>query len=121
MGGQHRCSFVLVARKSCVDCLTYGVELKHHVGVPEADDSKSLRLEPGGPGRILCALFLVVAAVDLHDEAPFERYEVDDVPADYLLTAKFVPTQAATAEEKPEPGLGIGHIAPQMACAIPHP
>ena len=73
--------------------------------------------EPLCPRLVLCALIVVLPAVQLDDQHAFDTAEVHDVRTDRMLAAK-LHTQLMSPQMHPEPALGVSLFSTQSACPI---
>ena len=78
---------------------------------------ETLLAEPLRACRVLRALILMLAAVQLDDQQPFDAAEIDDVGTDRMLAAK-LHAQLMPAQTHPEPTLSVSLVAAQSACFI---
>src|SRR3954470_15388654 len=85
-----------------------------HLVIPEAQDDKVARAQPGIALGIVGALGML-AAVELDDELPLEADEVHDVASELLLPAELEAAEAAVAQQAPHPPLGFRRLAPHLA------
>ncbi len=58
--------------------------------IPEPQDMKPLRLEPGRPVGILKPTLGMLTAIDFNDHAPLKTDKIRDVGADRLLPPEFM-------------------------------
>ena len=97
------------------DGLQHGLSLLQDFVVPVAEDPVALGLEKFGATVVVVALRLVLGAVELDDESVLLADEVGDVRADGHLAAEFAAEQPAASQSLPEPVLGIGAVAAEVA------
>src|SRR6185312_8016443 len=104
-----------------VDHLQHAVQVLIHIDVRDADDVESERFERVGALCIMRALaFCVVRdTVDLDDQLAFNRDEVDDVSAYWVLPSEFPGRQAAPAQRLPEPRFGARLRCAELARSLP--
>jgi len=79
--------------------------------------AETLLAEPLRACRVLRATVLMLPAVQLDDQHPFDAAEVDDVRTDRMLAAKSN-AQLMPAQTHPEATLGVSLVAAQSACPI---
>jgi hypothetical protein len=85
------------------DRLKDSVGLPQNLGIPEAHDPVTTRVEVSGALRVLGNLSFMLTAIDLDDELYRVADEVREVRTDRLLAAEFVAAEAPPAEVPPEP------------------
>jgi hypothetical protein len=69
------------------DYLQYPRAIFQHIGIPEPRDAIALRLEPAIARRI-AASFGMVAAIDLNDQTLVVAHKINNVSANWRLTAE---------------------------------
>jgi hypothetical protein len=95
------------------DRLDYIVGAGEHIVVPEAQNFVSVSLQKVGPAGVVRRplRFVVLAAVDFHDQLSFKAGEVNDVGSDTMLSAE-VTAEPVRAKASPESLLCFRHVAP---------
>src|SRR6266851_1098794 len=79
--------------------------------------AETLLAEPLRACRVLSATVLMLPAVQLDDQHPFDAAEVDDVRTDRMLAAKSN-AQLMPAQTRPEATRGVSLFAAQSACLV---
>src|ERR1700732_5118484 len=79
--------------------------------------AETLLAEPLRACRVLSATVLMLPAVQLDDQHPFDAAEIDDERTNRMLTAE-LHTQLMLAQTHPEPTLSVSLFAAQSACLI---
>jgi hypothetical protein len=85
--------------------------------IRKTQHTKPALAEPLRADRVLRALILMLPAVELDDQQPFDAAEIDDVPTDRMLAAK-LDTQLMSPQMHPGPALGVSLFSTQSACPI---
>jgi hypothetical protein len=83
------------------------------VVVPEANDTPALAGEPFGP-PFIGGILAVLAAVRLNNQPVLGAGEVDDEPADRMLSSEPVAAEPSCAKVSPETNLGVRRCAPEV-------
>jgi hypothetical protein len=78
--------------------------------IPEAQDTKALRIQPRGACFVLLANRTMLTAVQLNNDLSLEAREIDDELTDGCLSAEPETTELPAAQLRPEPALGVGHV-----------
>jgi hypothetical protein len=76
------------------------IEIVHHVAIPKADDSVSLRLQKPGSFIIIFNLLQVLSAIQLDDEFLSDAHEIWNEIANGVLPSK-VDAQLVVAQDCP--------------------
>ena len=95
----------------------HGIEIGHHVVVPEADDAIALSFDERG-APIVAACVTMRRAVEFDDQFAGAADEVRDVGADDDLAGELDPGEAFGAQGGPEFAFGLGHLAAHLAGAF---
>jgi len=95
------------------DRLNHLVGASEHIVVPEAKYGIAIPIQKGRSAIITRQSFwlVVLTAINLNNELPFETSKVDDVGTDAVLPAE-MNAKPVTAKPAPESFLGFRHIAP---------
>ena len=99
------------------DRLQYRVAAQKDIVIPEPQYLESFGSQPGIAFLILRRLEML-AAIRLNDQSSTHMHEIDDVIADRLLAAEFLPVQSMAAQVAPEERLGVGHLPAQLLCEL---
>ena len=83
--------------------------------VPETQNPKSLPFHPRRPGDI-GRVFGVLTTVHFDDETRVQTKEVDDVGPKRHLSPETATINLFSAQTRPQPGFGLGHIFAQVSC-----
>ena len=105
-------------RKPAQDHVAHASRIAHYLVVPESQHPETAGAQEG-IARGVARRTAVLPAIDLQQQASLRAGEVGDVRAHRELAAEAVARQLAHAQARPEPALGIGHVAPQLAGAVP--
>lgn len=107
-------------REGVPNCLrylsNYSVGLIKNVGIPEPQNPKALGCEPASPPSILRFDSRVLTAIDFNDQSNSVAHEVNDVGANWNLTAKTKSAHLLAPKSKPEAQFRIGHPVAQPSC-----
>jgi hypothetical protein len=75
----------------------HSINLAKNLVIPEPQYTESLCFQPGITFRIIDPLITMLATVCLNNQLPFKTYKIDDVRAQKLLPAKFIPVNLSSA------------------------
>jgi len=102
------------------DRLHYVVGSLDHVVVPKVDHPKALSFKPSGTSRVQSVGPVVAmrVAVDFNHQLRAEADEIDDVPANRVLTSELESLESMCAKSRPQALLGCCLISAQLACSI---
>jgi hypothetical protein len=92
--------------------LQNAVAISQHVGIPEAENTITLRCKPSITLDVGLG-FRVLAAVDLDYKATLMTGKVDDERADECLTSEAQAIQSMRSQCRPKALLGVCHVMPQ--------
>jgi len=92
------------------DRFQYRIEILEYLIVPKTEHPEPLGSQPLGPLFVFLDPKHVLAAVQLDDYLALEANEVDDESPDGSLPAEFEAAKLLSAQPRPEPPLGIGHV-----------
>jgi hypothetical protein len=84
------------------------IDILEHIIVPKANEPEALAFQVGSSTGI--AFRRMLAAVDLDDQTLLSAAKIDNVTADFDLTAKFQVLVLPGAERIPQLALGVGGV-----------
>jgi hypothetical protein len=93
------------------------LRLHQRFAIRKAQHAKPAPAEPLRACLVPRALILMLPAVELDDQHPFDAAEIDDVRTDRMLAAK-LDTQLMSPQMHPEPALGVSIFSAQSTCLI---
>jgi hypothetical protein len=96
----------------------HAIETCQHIGVPESEYCVALRSEPSVSDNVAGTL-VVLATIDLDDQAFLATEKVDDISTHGRLTAKFPFTEAPVTECIPEFFLSVGGFVAHCTSSTP--
>jgi hypothetical protein len=99
-----------------VNCLQNPFAILRHLVVPEPKDFPPVALKIGVT-NIVARAFRVLRAVGFDDQLSANAEKVDNVRADWDLTAKLYAIQTTVAQQAPEAQLGVGRRAAHRSSA----
>jgi hypothetical protein len=87
----------------------HAFEVRLYLGVPEPQNSVALTLKDAGPFCLLRRRPVVLATVDLHNQACIVANEIDNIGPERHLPPKSMPSDLTRPQDCPDASLGIGH------------
>ena len=93
-----------------VDGRQHAIEIVEYVVVPEAQDAVTVSCELDGAAVIGVFIGRVLAAIELDSNLCLRAGEIDDVPPDRMLAAKF-PFAELFAQRVPQKAFDVGGVA----------
>lgn len=82
--------------------LHHSFNVLHHVVVPESQNDETLSAQPSIALFIVLLLLSMLSAINLDNQSPLQTHEIDDLPAQRLLTAEFTTLDLPVAKPLPK-------------------
>src|SRR6185312_10906812 len=99
------------------DRFEYIVSTQQGIVVPEAQHAETGSFEVARTLPVVSTLLCVLTTVQFHDELAFHATEIGVIAGDRMLSTE-LHAELVGAQARPEPLLGIGHVAAQFAGAL---
>jgi hypothetical protein len=106
------------AGQSIQNHLKHAFGIRQHIIVPETQKVVPHDLQLPCSMCVVRHLLEMLTAIQLHDQLRIYACEVDDVTADFMLSAEFESMQLSIAEIAPQLLLRIRHSCAQLARSI---
>jgi hypothetical protein len=84
------------------DFIEHFVRICQHPLIPEAQDPVALRSEKRAPSLVFGGLLGVLAAIDLHDQTPFNRAEIHEVRTNRMLATELYAAHPLASQMPPK-------------------